>query len=148
MRGSLVAFDLLAGRPAAALMIDGALEDLLVDPPEGRIRPGAIYRARAGRPMKGQGGMILEAPDGPLFLRQSKGIAQGESLIVQVATYAEAGKAAPAGSRLLFKSRFCLVAPEGGGVNVSRSIRDEEVIGAANEHGITMIFTGRRLFRH
>ena len=28
------------------------------------------------------------------------------------------------------------------------SMRDEEVIGAANEHGIAMVFTGRRLFRH
>ncbi|MXW17937.1 MAG: hypothetical protein F4Z83_10385, partial [Gemmatimonadetes bacterium] len=28
------------------------------------------------------------------------------------------------------------------------SIRDEEVIGAADEHGIAMVFTGRRLFRH
>lgn len=28
------------------------------------------------------------------------------------------------------------------------SVRDEEVIGAANEHSITMVFTGRRLFRH
>jgi phosphoribosylaminoimidazolecarboxamide formyltransferase/IMP cyclohydrolase len=28
------------------------------------------------------------------------------------------------------------------------SIRDEEVIAAANEHGIAMVFTGRRLFRH
>ena len=28
------------------------------------------------------------------------------------------------------------------------SIRDAEVIGAADEHGIAMIFTGRRLFRH
>jgi len=28
------------------------------------------------------------------------------------------------------------------------SVRDEEVIAAANEHGITMIFTGRRVFRH
>jgi phosphoribosylaminoimidazolecarboxamide formyltransferase / IMP cyclohydrolase len=28
------------------------------------------------------------------------------------------------------------------------SVRDEEVIEAANEHGMTMIFTGRRLFRH
>ena len=28
------------------------------------------------------------------------------------------------------------------------SVRDEEVIGAANEHGITMVFTGRRHFRH
>ena len=28
------------------------------------------------------------------------------------------------------------------------SVRDEEVIDAANEHGISMVFTGRRLFRH
>ena len=28
------------------------------------------------------------------------------------------------------------------------SVRDEEVIHAANEHGMTMIFTGRRVFRH
>jgi phosphoribosylaminoimidazolecarboxamide formyltransferase/IMP cyclohydrolase len=28
------------------------------------------------------------------------------------------------------------------------SVRDEEVVGAADEHGIAMVFTGRRLFRH
>ena len=28
------------------------------------------------------------------------------------------------------------------------SVRDEEVIGAANEHDIAMVFTGQRLFRH
>jgi phosphoribosylaminoimidazolecarboxamide formyltransferase/IMP cyclohydrolase len=28
------------------------------------------------------------------------------------------------------------------------SIRDEEVIRAANEHGIAMVFTGVRLFKH
>ena len=28
------------------------------------------------------------------------------------------------------------------------SKRDEEVIAAANEHGMAMVFTGRRLFRH
>ncbi len=28
------------------------------------------------------------------------------------------------------------------------SVRDEEVVGAADEHGVTMVFTGRRLFRH
>jgi len=28
------------------------------------------------------------------------------------------------------------------------SVRDDEVIGAADEHGIAMIFTGRRVFRH
>jgi phosphoribosylaminoimidazolecarboxamide formyltransferase/IMP cyclohydrolase len=28
------------------------------------------------------------------------------------------------------------------------SVRDDEVVQAANEHDMTMIFTGRRLFRH
>jgi phosphoribosylaminoimidazolecarboxamide formyltransferase/IMP cyclohydrolase len=28
------------------------------------------------------------------------------------------------------------------------SVRDSEVIAAADEHGIAMVFTGRRLFRH
>jgi phosphoribosylaminoimidazolecarboxamide formyltransferase/IMP cyclohydrolase len=28
------------------------------------------------------------------------------------------------------------------------SVRDDEVVAAANEHGMTMVFTGRRLFRH
>jgi phosphoribosylaminoimidazolecarboxamide formyltransferase/IMP cyclohydrolase len=28
------------------------------------------------------------------------------------------------------------------------SVRDEEVIAAADEHGIAMVFTGRRHFRH
>jgi phosphoribosylaminoimidazolecarboxamide formyltransferase/IMP cyclohydrolase len=28
------------------------------------------------------------------------------------------------------------------------SVRDEEVVAAADEHGLAMIFTGRRLFRH
>jgi phosphoribosylaminoimidazolecarboxamide formyltransferase/IMP cyclohydrolase len=28
------------------------------------------------------------------------------------------------------------------------SVRDDEVIAAANEHQIAMVFTGRRLFRH
>jgi phosphoribosylaminoimidazolecarboxamide formyltransferase/IMP cyclohydrolase len=28
------------------------------------------------------------------------------------------------------------------------SVRDEEVIAAADEHGLAMVFTGRRHFRH
>lgn len=126
MKGSLAVFDQIGGRGVAARILDGRLDDLLIDPPEDRIRPGAIYRARAGRPMKGQGGMILETPDGPLFLRQAKGISQGESLLVQVSSYAEAGKASPANPRLLLKSRFCLVTPGATGRNISKAIRDEE----------------------
>jgi len=126
MRGSLAAFDELKGRAAAVRIVDGALEDFLIDPPDDRIRPGAIYRARVGRSMKGQGGAILETPDGSLYLRQAKGISQGDSLLVQASTYAEGGKATPVTPRLLFKSRFCMVTPGAGGRNISKAIRDEE----------------------
>lgn len=126
MKGSQAVFGEIEGRGAAALLVDGKLEDLLIDPPDGQIRPGAIYRAKAGRPMKGQGGMILETPDGPLFLRQAKGISAGETFLVQVSSHAEAGKAAPCSPRLLFKSRFVMVTPGAEGKNISKAIRDEE----------------------
>ncbi len=126
MKGSLILFDQLKGREAAARVLNGVLDDLLIDPPSDRIRPGAIYRAKAGRPMKGQGGMILETPDGSLFLRQGKNIAQGDTVFAQVSTYAERGKAAPAALKILFKSRYCMLTPGAAGRNISKAIRDEE----------------------
>lgn len=110
-------------REAAALLVDGVLDDLLVDGPG--VRPGAIYRAKADRPMKGQGGVFLSSPDGPLFLRQVKGLRQGESLLVQVASRPEPGKAPAVTTRLLFKSRHAIATPDAPGLNVSRWIRDE-----------------------
>ncbi|MEM7718897.1 MAG: ribonuclease E/G [Pseudomonadota bacterium] len=126
MKGTLAVFDRIDGRAAAARVVDGRLDDLLIDPPDGYIRPGAIYRAKAGRQMKGQGGMILETPDGPLFLRQAKGVSPGDTLIVQVSTFAEPGKANPCSPRLLFKSRFSMVTPGAAGRNISKAIRDED----------------------
>ena len=35
--------------------MDGQLDDLIIDPADDRPAMGAIYRAKAGRPMKGQG---------------------------------------------------------------------------------------------
>ncbi|VAV88643.1 Ribonuclease, Rne/Rng family, partial [hydrothermal vent metagenome] len=85
MKGRTIALDHLNGLPAAALMVDGRLNDLLLsnDAP----RPGAIYRAIADRPVKGQGGMFVRTPDGPGFLRQTKGLAPGDSLLVQITGY-------------------------------------------------------------
>lgn len=125
MKGRQIVLDEYAGREAAALMVDGRLDDLLIDG-EG-VRPGAIYRARADRPMKGQGGMFLSTPDGPVFLRQVKGLKPGEPLLVQVTGSAEPGKAVPVTQKLLFKSRFAIVTPGAPGLNVSRQIKDEEL---------------------
>jgi len=125
MKGRLIALDHVAGREAAALMVDGRLEDLLIegDAP----RPGTIYRANADRPLKGQGGFVLKTPDGPAFLRQGKGVAPGDVMLAQVTGYAEDGKAIPVTPKILFKSRYAIVTPDAPGRNISRSIRDDEL---------------------
>ncbi|MFP4275453.1 MAG: ribonuclease E/G [Paracoccaceae bacterium] len=123
MKGRLVLLGQYEGRKAAALMENGRLEDLLVD--SDAPRPGTIYRARPGRPMKGQGGLFVTTPDGAAYLRQLRGIPPGKPLLVQVTGYAEPGKAIPVTTRLMFKSRYAIVTPGAPGMNVSRSIRDE-----------------------
>lgn len=124
MKGRQIALDHLNGQEAAALMVDGQLQDLFLD--SDQPRPGAIYRAIANRPVKGQGGMFLTTPDGSAFLRQIKGLAPGQPILVQVTGYPEPGKALPVTAKLLFKSRYAIVTPDAPGLNISRSIRDED----------------------
>ena len=125
MKGRQILLDHIRGREAAALMIDGKLDDLLVDAPA-RMRPGAIWRAKAERQAKGQGGIFLAADGQRFWLRQAKGIAPGELLTVQVTGHAEPQKAPPVTLSLTFKSRYVIVTPEAPGVNVARSIRDDD----------------------
>ena len=124
MKGRQIILDHINDREAAALMVDGKLDDFLIegDAPA----PGTIYRARADRPVKGQGGMFLTTPDGSAFLKQVKGLSPGQMLLVQVTGYAEDGKAIPVTQKVLFKSRYAIVTPEAPGLNISRSIRDED----------------------
>jgi Ribonuclease G/E len=127
MKGRVVILDEIEGRSAAALVVDGRLEELAIDPADDTPLPGAIYRAVADRPMKGQGGMFLRLPGGQSgFLRQTGGIAPGQRLLVQVTGPAEPGKALPVTTRLLFKSRFAIVTPDAPGLNISRQIKDED----------------------
>jgi len=113
-------------RLAAAMIVDGALDDLLIAPPEDVPVPGSIYRAVVDRPMKGQGGAILRLPEGRGYLKSAKGLAPGTALLVQVTGFGEPGKAVPVTDRVLFKSRYAIVTPGAPGLNVSRAIRDDE----------------------
>lgn len=126
MKGCVIALDEIGGRKAAARVIDGRLDDLLVDAGDAAPRPGAILRAICDRPVKGQGGMFVRLPEGSGFLRGAKGLKPGQALLVQVTGRGEAGKALPVSDRVLFKSRYAIVTPGAPGVNVSRRIRDEE----------------------
>lgn len=123
----IVLMDVLKTRSAAALLLDGALVDIAVDPEGDAPLPGAIYRAVADRPMKGQGGLFVKLPEGSGFLRQTAGIAPGQRLLVQITGPAEAGKAYPVTTRLLFKSRYAIVTPGAPGLNISRRIREEDL---------------------
>lgn len=131
MKGSVAILDHLRdGREIAALMRDGRLEDVLVDAPASRLGllPGAILRGIVGRPMKGQGGVILRLPDGQSgFLRESRGLSPGQPLLVQVATVAEPGKAPPVTTRILFRSRYAILTPGAPGRNISRRIAEDEL---------------------
>lgn len=126
MKGRLLVLDELDGRQAAALLVDGRLEELAIDPAGDVAIPGAIYRAVADRPVKGQGGIFVKLPEGSGFLRQISGVAPGQRLLVQVTGPAESGKAIPVTTRLLFKSRFAIITPDAPGLNISRKIKDEE----------------------
>jgi ribonuclease G len=127
MKGSVIALDEIDGRRAAALVVDGVLEDLLVDPAgDPGPLPGAIYRGICERPMKGQGGMFLDLGGTRGFLRQAKGLAPGQPLLVQVTGWAEAGKAPAVTTKVLFKSRYAIVTPDAPGLNLSRQVREDE----------------------
>ncbi len=123
MKGRTIILDRLQGREAAALMVDGRLEDFLIA--AAAPAPGTIYRARVERPLKGQGGLFVTTPDGPAFLKKVRGLAPGAMVMVMVTGYSEPGKAIPVTGKLLFKSRHAIVTPQAPGLNISRSIRDE-----------------------
>jgi Ribonuclease G/E len=125
MKGRTIVLDHLGKREAAALLVDGRLDDLLVDD-DTAPRPGTIYRAVTDRGMKGQGGMMLRLPDGTAWLRNATGLKAGETMLVQVTGVSERGKAVPVTDRILFKSRYAIVTPGAPGINVSRQIRDDE----------------------
>ncbi len=141
MKGRLIVLDHVAGRQAAALLVDGVLHDLMIDD-DAAPRPGSVFRAVCDRPLKGQGGMMLRLPDGETaFLRQGSGLSSGQALLVQVTGYADDGKAIPVTDRVLFKSRYAIVTPAKPGINVSRQIKDDEerdrLLAIAHETGVT-----------
>lgn len=128
MKGRQIVLGPIHDRDAAALLVDGRLEDLCIAPDDSvPLPPGAICRARVERLIKGQGGVFLRLPQGLSgYLRDRSGRGEGQYITVQVSGAAEADKAIPVTTRMLLKGRHVIVTPGAPGVNVSRRIRDEE----------------------
>lgn len=130
MRGRQILIEPLPrGGHAAAVVVDGRLEDLLIDPDPADPAPGpeAIFRALPGRPMKGTGGTIVDLGAGLTgFLRGAPLPPPGRPLLVQVAGWAEPRKAPPVTRRLALRGRTAVVTPDAPGLNLARTIRDPE----------------------
>ncbi len=126
MKGSSVYLDHINDQEAAALVVDGHLEDFLITPKGDQPAPGTIFRGIVDRQMKGQGGVTLRLGKYKGFLKQAKGLKPGQKMLVQVTGYAEDGKAVPITAKVLFKSRYAIVTPDAPGLNISRSIHDED----------------------
>ena len=130
MKGHQILIEPLpAGGHAAALLVDGRLADLLVDPDpaDPTPRPEAIYRGVAGRPMKGMGGVMVELGDGLTgWLRGPKPPAPGRPALVQVTGWSEPAKAPGVTTRLLLKGRTAILTPGAPGANVARGLRDPD----------------------
>ena len=103
------------------------------------VKSNAILLARGGRTLGIGAGQMSRVDSSKLAVRKA-----GEAgLDLQ-------GSALASDAFFPFRDGVDAAAEAGASaiVQPGGSIRDEEVIQAANEHGITMVFTGRRLFRH
>lgn len=125
MIGRIIVLGAVRGHEAAALLVDGQLEDLLIGA-DAALMPGAILRGVVDRQMKGQGGVFVRLPEGRGFLRDTGGLRPGQTVLVQVAGGAEPGKATALTTRILFKSRYAIITPDAPGLNISRRIRDDD----------------------
>ncbi len=130
MKGRLVALLEQPGKPGmAARMDDGLLTDLIVDPPAGDPTPRleAVHLAKVVRRVEAMGAVFLDLGDGREgFLKSPRKPKPGDSLLVQIARYADPGKAAPVTDEPLFKGRYAILTPHAPGINVARRIRDED----------------------
>jgi ribonuclease G len=124
MKGTTIALDTIEGRKAAAMVIDGVLQDFLCDPPAGAPpMPGAILAARGARPAKGTGGSFVDLGGTRGFMRGGAA-APGRMLAVQVTGVAEPGKAIPVTADAVHKGRFAILTPGKPGLNAARGIQN------------------------
>ena len=130
MKGRVIALGEPSDRSGrAALIVDGILQDLLIDPDAGSIPyPGQIYAAVVDRPVPNLGATFARLPgDLMTYVRDAGQVSAGARIIVQITGFPEPDKAFPATTEYLLKSRTVILTPGRPGVNVSRAIKDTDL---------------------
>ncbi|MBT8457268.1 MAG: ribonuclease G [Rhodobacteraceae bacterium] len=113
---------------AAALVEDGKLQDFILDPPNDTYPPlsGQVWTGKITRKLPGGGGAFCARGALEGYLRQAKGLKSGDTLLVQVVSLPEHGKAPTVTQRVLFKGPRLILTHHAAGINVSRQIRDTD----------------------
>jgi len=112
-----------------------------------RFAWAAIFGVKSNAILLAKGGAVLGIGAGQMSRVDSSKIAVRKA---GEAGHALAGSVLASDAFFPFRDGVDAAAEAGvkAVVQPGGSVRDEEVVGAADEHGIAMVFTGRRLFRH
>ena len=111
----------------AALIVDGRLDDLIIATPPGEPGLGEVYWAKVDRVVPKIGGAFVQlTPTTQGFLREGKGLRQGQGILVQATGYGEPHKAIPVTTKILRKGLRFIYTPGAPGLNFSKAIRDAE----------------------
>ncbi|MEM9477541.1 MAG: ribonuclease E/G [Pseudomonadota bacterium] len=129
MKGRIVTFGWLReGQSASALICDGRVEDWVLSPPDSRqAQPdvGTVGYATITRVLPSGRGAFCDLPLGATgYVRDAKGLKQGVRLPLQVAGFAEPGKALPMRRNILIKGPRVILTPGAPGINPSRKLTD------------------------
>ena len=126
--GRLIVIDRTDTRSVAALVVDGRIEDLLIDHPNPTIPvPGAVYRAQVERRLKGLGGFILDLGQGHNgFLKSREKLEPGHRLAVQVNSVPAHGKAAGVATQFRFRTTFVVLNSGRRGVGFSERFTGDQ----------------------
>ena len=113
MKGRVIALELADGDQAqAALIVDGRLEDLLIDADPALPRLGQVFAAVVDRTVPNMPAAFARLPGGQMaYVRDARKIRAGDRIIIQITGYPDPGKAYPATTECLLKSRTAILTP-------------------------------------
>ena len=114
---------------AVAAVKQGILIDFLIDAsdPEECSLVGSIMAGKLNQPQKGINGTFVTLPGNKMgFLRGKQNATEHSIVLVYSGISAEAHKAQPLSTKLLFKGRYIILTPERPGINISRKIKSAD----------------------
>ena len=112
--------------PEMAALVEDRVTDWVFGPTQKPV-PETVFKAKVDRLLPGSDAAFVALGDGQQgYLRDAKGLASGEFLLVEATSIPEPGKAVPVSRRVLYRQRYTIHTPGAPGINVARGIDPSE----------------------